>query len=84
MASVLLSPRSIAVIGASDRPGSVGSTITSNLIKSFKGRILPISPTRDTVFGRKAYKSVLEAPGRIDLAVIVIRNTLVAAALEEC
>ena len=84
MASVFLSPRSIAVIGASDRPGSVGSTITSNLIKSFKGRILPISPTRDTVFGRKAYKSVLEAPGRIDLAVIVIRNTLVAAALEEC
>ena len=84
MASVLLSPRSIAVIGASDRPGSVGSTITSNLIKSFKGRILPISPTRDKVFGKKAYKSVLDAPGRIDLAVIVIRNTLVAAALDEC
>ncbi len=84
MASVFLSPRSIAVIGASDRPGSVGATITNNLIKSFKGKILPISPTRDTVFGKKAYKSVLEAPGRIDLAVIVIRNTLVAQALDEC
>ena len=84
MASVFLSPRSIAVIGASDRPGSVGATITNNLIKSFKGKILPISPTRETVFGKKAYKSVLEAPGRIDLAVIVIRNTLVAQALDEC
>ena len=84
MASVFLSPRSIAVIGASDRPGSVGATITSNLVKSFKGRILPISPTRDEVFGKKAYKSVLEAPGKIDLAVIVIRNTLVAKALAEC
>ena len=84
MGSVFLSPRSIAVIGASDRPGSVGATITSNLLKSFRGRVIPISPTREKVFGKKAYKSVLGAPGRVDLAVIVIRNTLVAAALEEC
>ena len=84
MSSVFLSPRSIAVIGASDRPGSVGATITSNLLKSFRGRMLPISPTRAEVFGKKAYKSVLDAPGEVDLAVIVIRNTLVAGALEEC
>ena len=84
MGSVFLSPRSIAVIGASDRPGSVGATITSNLLKSFRGSVIPISPTREKVFGKKAYKSVLDAPGRVDLAVIVIRNTLVAAALEEC
>lgn len=82
--SVFLSPRSVAVIGASDRPGSVGATITSNLMKSFRGKVLPISPTRDKVFGKKAYKSVLDAPGDVDLAVIVIRNTLVAGALKEC
>ena len=83
-ASVFLSPKSIAVIGASDRQGSVGSTITSNIMKGFKGKVYPISPTRPTVFGKGAFKSVLDVQGGVDLAVIVIRNTLVPAALEEC
>ncbi len=82
--SVFLSPASIAVIGASDKLGSVGATITSNIMKGFKGTVYPISPSRDTVFSKKAYKSVLDVPRRIDLAVIVIKNTLVAAVLEEC
>ena len=81
---VLLSPKSIAVVGASDRQGSVGSTITSNILKGFKGRVYPVSPTRPTVFGKKAFKSVLDVPGAVDLAVIVIKNTLVPGALEEC
>ena len=82
--SVFLSPKSIAVIGASDRQGSVGSAITSNILKGFRGRVYPISPTRPKVFGRKAFKSVLDAPGGVELAVIVIKNTLVPGALEEC
>ncbi len=82
--SVFLSPRSIAVIGASDKPGSVGRTITSNIVGGFKGAVYPVSPTRPEVFGRKAYKSVLDVPGRVDLAVIVIKNTLVPGVLEEC
>ena len=82
--SVFLSPKSIAVIGASDRQGSVGSAITSNILKGFRGRVYPISPTRPKVFGRKAFKSVLDAPGSVELAVIVIKNTLVPGALEEC
>ena len=82
--SAFLSPKTIAVIGASDKKGSVGSTITSNIMNGFKGTVYPISPTRETVFGRNAYKSVLDAPGRVDLAVVVIRNTLVAPVLEEC
>ena len=82
--SVFLSPKSIAVIGASDKHGSVGSTITSNIMKEFRGEIYPISPSRDTVFKKQAYKSVLDVPKRIDLAVIVIKNTLVPAVLEEC
>ena len=83
-ATAILSPKSIAVIGASDRPGSVGSTITSNILGGFKGRVYPISPTRPKVFGKRAFKSVLDAPGKVDLAVIVIKNALVPAALEEC
>ena len=82
--SVFLSPSSIAVIGASDKPGSVGATITSNIMKGFKGAVYPVSPSRKTVFGKKAYKSVTDIPEPVDLAVIVIRNTLVAAALAEC
>ena len=82
--SVFLSPKSIAVIGASDKRGSVGATITSNIMNGFKGTVFPISPTRETVFYKKAYKSVLDVPKPIDLAVIVIKNTLVADVLEEC
>ena len=82
--SVFLSPKSIAVIGASDKRGSVGATITSNIMNGFTGTVYPISPTRDTVFYKKAYKSVLDVPKQIDLAVIVIKNTLVADVLEEC
>ena len=48
--SVFLSPKSIAIIGASDKEGSVGRAITSNIMKGYKGTIYPISPTRETVF----------------------------------
>ena len=82
--SVFLSPKSIAVIGASDKKGSVGATITANIMNGFKGVIYPISPSRDTVFGKKTYKTVLDVPKKVDLAVIVIKNTLVAHVLEEC
>ena len=82
--SVFLSPKSIAVIGASDKRGSVGATITSNIMNGFTGTVYPISPSREEVFYKKAYKSVLDVPKSIDLAVIVIKNTLVAPVLEEC
>jgi 4-hydroxybutyryl-CoA synthetase (ADP-forming) len=82
--SVFLSPKSIAIIGASDKRGSVGSTITSNIMNGFTGNVYPVSPTRETVFYKKAYKTVLDIPKPVDLAVIVIKNTLVANVLEEC
>ena len=82
--SVFLSPKSIAIIGASDKRGSVGSTITSNIMNGFTGTVYPISPSRETVFYKKAYKSVLDIPKPVDLAVVVIKNTLVASVLEEC
>ena len=82
--SVILSPKSIAVIGASDKEGSVGRAITSNIMKGYTGTVFPISPTRDTVFDQKAYKSVLDVPDEIDLAVIITKNTIVPIVLEEC
>ena len=82
--SVFLSPKSIAVIGASDKQGSVGRAITSNIMNGYKGIVYPISPTRETVFDQKAYKSVLDVPGSIDLAVVITKNTIVPVVLEEC
>ena len=82
--SVFLSPKSIAVIGASDKQGSVGRAITSNIMNGYKGIVYPISPTRETVFDKKAYKSVLDVPDSIDLAVVITKNTIVPVVLEEC
>ncbi len=82
--SVFLSPKSIAVIGASDKRGSVGRAITSNIINGFTGTVFPISPSRDTVFYKKAFKSVLDVPEPIDLAVVITKNTIVPQVLEEC
>lgn len=80
----LLEPKSIAIIGASDKEGSVGRTITSNIMKGYKGKIFPISPTRDKVFDMAAYKTVLDVKESIDLAVVVTKNDIVPAVLEEC
>ena len=82
--SVFLSPKSIAIVGASDKEGSVGRAITSNILKGYTGKIFPINPTRETVFDKKAYKSVLDVPEEIDLAVVVTKNDVVPSILEEC
>lgn len=82
--SFFLSPKSIAIIGASDKEGSIGRAITSNILKGYRGKVFPISPTRETVFDKKAYKNVLDVPEGIDLAVIVTKNDVVPSVLEEC
>ena len=82
--SVFLSPKSIAIIGASDRIGSVGRAITSNIIKGYTGKVYPISQSKSSVFNLKAYSSVLDVPKTIDLAVIITKNVIVPIVLEEC
>ena len=82
--SVFLTPKSIAIIGASDKAGRVGSTITRNIMNGFRGSVFPVSPSRPQIFDKKAYKSVLDIPDKVDLAVIIIKNVLVPGVLEEC
>ncbi|HZE78297.1 MAG TPA: acetate--CoA ligase family protein [Nitrososphaeraceae archaeon] len=77
-----LSPRSIAIIGASEKPG-VGKAIFSNIINGYKGRVYPINPSSTTVSGLKAYKSVLDIAEDIDLAVIATPNKSVPVVMEE-
>jgi acetyltransferase len=65
-------PRNVAVIGATENPGSVGRTTLWNLMSTpFGGAVFPVNPKRDNVLGIKAYKSVHEIPAEIDLAVVV-------------
>src|ERR671927_53036 len=80
--SVFLSPRSIAVIGASERPG-VGRAIFSNIINGYKGKIYPITPSSPTVFGMTAYKTVLDVPENIDLAVVATPNRIIPSVMDE-
>ena len=81
----LLSPRSVAVIGASTQPGKVGHDILNNLVtEEFKGKVYPVNPKADAILGLKAYASVKDIPDEVDLAVIVIPAAGVPEALREC
>src|SRR5688572_7896727 len=67
----LLAPHSVALIGASDRPGSVGATVMGNLLAGgFDGPIWPVNLRHARVAGRAAFASVNDLPGVPDLAVI--------------
>ncbi|CAA9410369.1 MAG: Acetyl-CoA synthetase (ADP-forming) alpha and beta chains, putative [uncultured Rubrobacteraceae bacterium] len=78
-------PETVAVIGATDRPGSVGRTIMWNLVSSpFGGTVFPVNSKRPNVLGIKAYPSVSEVPQKVDLAVIVAPAPTVPGIIAEC
>ena len=78
-------PRSVAVIGATEAPGSVGRTLLHNLISSpFGGTVYPVNPKRESVLGIRAYPSIADVPAAVDLAVIVTRAARVPAIVGEC
>lgn len=81
----LFRPKSIAVIGASNNPLSIGHMVMKNLLEhGFKGPVYPINPKSPEIMDIKAYKSVMEVPESIDLVNISIKNTYVPMALEDC
>ncbi|MDB6033815.1 MAG: GCN5-related N-acetyltransferase [Verrucomicrobiales bacterium] len=81
----MFAPRSIALIGATEKEGSVGRTILSNLISGgFEGSIYPINPKRQTVLGLKASPDVASLPEIADLAVIVTPAPTVPQIIGEC
>jgi 4-hydroxybutyryl-CoA synthetase (ADP-forming) len=80
--SIFFSPKSIAVIGASEKPG-IGKTIFTNIAKHFKGKIYPVTPSNPTVGGLAAFKSVLEIPESVDLAVVATPSRFTPAVMEE-
>jgi acetyltransferase len=78
-------PRSIAVVGATEKEGSVGRTILWNLLSSpFGGTVYPVNPTRPAILGVKAYPSIGAIPDPVDLAVIVTPAKTAPGLVEEC
>ncbi len=81
----IMKPATVAVIGASAEEGKIGNSVMKNLINGgYKGRICPIHPKAAEIMGRKAYPSVKDVPGDIDVAVVTIPAKFVAQALVEC
>ena len=78
-------PKSVAVIGATEKPGSVGRTVFWNLISSpFGGIVFPVNPKRGSILGVKAYPNLAALPEPVELAVIVTPAQAVPAVIREC
>jgi len=81
----IMQPDAVAVIGASPEDGKIGNSVMKNLINGgYQGQIYLIHPKVPEVLGKKAYKSVKDIPGPVDVAVFAIPAPLVAGALKEC
>ena len=85
MLDALFKPRSVAIIGASNNPLSIGHIVMQNLLDhNFRGPIYPINPKSKSIKSFRAYPSVSEVPDDVDLVNISIKNTLVPYVLEDC
>ncbi|MGA8440710.1 MAG: CoA-binding protein, partial [Candidatus Sulfotelmatobacter sp.] len=81
----LFAPSSVAVIGATSRPGTVGRTILENLLHgSFLGKVYAVNPKHEEVLGLKAYKSVRDIPPPVDLAVVATPAATVPQLIAAC
>ena len=82
---VIFAPKTVGLIGATEKQGSVGRTILWNLLSSpFGGTVYPINPNRPNVLGIKAYKSIKDVPEQVDLAVIVTPAPTVPGVIADC
>ncbi|PWU08902.1 MAG: acetyl CoA synthetase subunit alpha [Terriglobia bacterium] len=82
---VFFSPTTVALVGATENPGSVGRTILWNLMTSpFGGTLFPVNPKRPSVLGVKAYPTISDIPEPVDLAVIVTPPPSVPGIIREC
>ncbi|MDD5126689.1 MAG: GNAT family N-acetyltransferase [Dehalococcoidales bacterium] len=81
----LLYPRSVAVIGASRKPGSIGQLLMEQLIRNdYCGVVYPINPNTESVMAVKAYPSITDVPGTVDLAIIAVPAPFVSRVADEC
>src|SRR5689334_12827010 len=78
-------PRTVAVIGATEKPASVGRTVLRNLLEQpFGATIFPVNPTRNNVLGIRCYPTIAAIGEQVDLAVVITPAETVAGVLQEC
>ena len=81
----ILTPRSVAVVGASRDPESIGHTLLRNILAGgYTGEVYPVNPAADTVMGRTAYDAVSEIPGDVDLAVVAVPAEHILEVVDDC
>ena len=81
----MFNPRAVAVIGASDNPGKLGSHVMRSLTEGkYPGKIFPVNPGRDEIMGLKTYPSLLQIPESVDLSIIVLPAESVPKTVVEC
>ena len=80
----MFAPDSVAVIGATDRPGTVGRTVLENLLHGFQGAVYAVNTKHEKVLGLKAYKSIRNIPRPVDLAVVATPAATVPQLIGEC
>ena len=80
----IMEPKAVAVIGASNEDGKIGNSVMKNIVNGgYSGKLYPVHPKADEILGVKAYKSVKDIPGDVDVAVFAIPAKFVAGALTE-
>jgi len=80
----VMNPRSVAVVGATNRPGSVGLAVFRNILNAgFEGVLYPVNPKAKSVQSVKAYPALMDIPDEVDLAVIIVPAKIVCSILEE-
>ncbi|MBI2869674.1 MAG: GNAT family N-acetyltransferase [Chloroflexi bacterium] len=81
----ILYPRSVAIIGASREPGTLGQLLFECVLDGrFRGTAYPVNPNAESILSVKAYPSVLDIPGEVDLAVIAVPAPVVGRIADEC
>ncbi|MHC4463754.1 MAG: CoA-binding protein, partial [Planctomycetota bacterium] len=80
----IMNPRSVAVVGATNRPGSVGLAVFRNILNAgFEGVLYPVNPKAKSVQSVKAYPKLADIPDEVDMAVIIVPAEIVCSILEE-
>ncbi|NIP62240.1 MAG: acyl-CoA synthetase, partial [Nitrosopumilaceae archaeon] len=78
-------PKSVALVGASSSKGKIGNSILDSLVNyDYKGKVYPINPKADKIFGQKCYPSVADIPGKVDLVVVSVDLSITPPVLEDC
>lgn len=81
----IMKPRTVAIIGASSKPSAVGHEIVKKALDfKYTGKIYPVNPKADEILGLKCYKSVLDIPDEVDMAVIVVPRDFVFETVDQC